>query len=122
MPEGRMLGMTQPKHKVSVSLPADLVAWIDRQVACKRSPTRSGSGGEVRADHDLAEDATGADGAGRLAFRGPHARGRARCAARDRRDDPPVDVTHALRHGPRRIRLKNSRATSVCGRSTTWAG
>ena len=34
--------MTQPKHKVSVSLPADLVAWIDRQVARKRSRTRSG--------------------------------------------------------------------------------
>ena len=34
--------MTQPKHKVSVSLPADLVAWIDRQVARRRSTTRSG--------------------------------------------------------------------------------
>ena len=34
--------MTQPKHKVSVSLPADLVAWIDRQVARRRSATRSG--------------------------------------------------------------------------------
>lgn len=34
--------MTQPKHKVSLSLPADLVAWIDRQVARKRGGTRSG--------------------------------------------------------------------------------
>ena len=34
--------MTQPKHKVSLSLPADLVAWIDRQVARKRGRTRSG--------------------------------------------------------------------------------
>lgn len=34
--------MTQPKHKVSLSLPADLVAWIDRQAARKRGGTRSG--------------------------------------------------------------------------------
>ena len=34
--------MTQPKHKVSLSLPADLVAWIDRQAARKRGQTRSG--------------------------------------------------------------------------------
>lgn len=34
--------MTQPKHKVSLSLPADLVTWIDRQAARKRGQTRSG--------------------------------------------------------------------------------
>ena len=34
--------MTQPKHKVSLSLQADLVAWIDRQAARKRGQTRSG--------------------------------------------------------------------------------
>jgi Arc/MetJ-type ribon-helix-helix transcriptional regulator len=34
--------MIQPSHKVSLSLPADLVAWIDRQVARKRGGTRSG--------------------------------------------------------------------------------
>jgi metal-responsive CopG/Arc/MetJ family transcriptional regulator len=30
------------KHKVSLSLPADLVDWIDRQAARKRGETRSG--------------------------------------------------------------------------------
>ncbi len=34
--------MTVRKHKVSLSLPADLVAWIDRQAARKRGETRSG--------------------------------------------------------------------------------
>ena len=34
--------MPVPKHKVSLSLPADLVAWIDRQAARKRGQTRSG--------------------------------------------------------------------------------
>jgi len=34
--------MTQPRHKVSLSLPADLVAWIDRQAARQRGATRSG--------------------------------------------------------------------------------
>ena len=34
--------MTQTRHKVSLSLPADLVAWIDRQAARKRGETRSG--------------------------------------------------------------------------------
>ena len=32
----------QPKHKVSLSLPGELVAWIDRQAARKRGQTRSG--------------------------------------------------------------------------------
>lgn len=40
--DSRINGMIQPKHKVSLSLPADLVAWIDRQVARKRGGTRSG--------------------------------------------------------------------------------
>jgi metal-responsive CopG/Arc/MetJ family transcriptional regulator len=34
--------MTLRKHKVSLSLPADLVDWIDRQAARKRGETRSG--------------------------------------------------------------------------------
>jgi metal-responsive CopG/Arc/MetJ family transcriptional regulator len=34
--------MALRKHKVSLSLPADLVAWIDRQAARKRGQTRSG--------------------------------------------------------------------------------
>jgi metal-responsive CopG/Arc/MetJ family transcriptional regulator len=34
--------MTLRKHKVSLSLPADLVDWIDRQAARKRGGTRSG--------------------------------------------------------------------------------
>jgi len=34
--------MPQRKHKVSLSLPADLVDWIDRQAARKRGETRSG--------------------------------------------------------------------------------
>lgn len=34
--------MHQRKHKVSLSLPADLVDWIDRQAARKRGETRSG--------------------------------------------------------------------------------
>jgi metal-responsive CopG/Arc/MetJ family transcriptional regulator len=34
--------MTVRKHKVSLSLPADLVDWIDRQAARKRGATRSG--------------------------------------------------------------------------------
>jgi len=34
--------MPQRKHKVSLSLPADLVDWIDRQAARKRGGTRSG--------------------------------------------------------------------------------
>ena len=34
--------MTLRKHKVSLSLSADLLAWIDRQAARKRGATRSG--------------------------------------------------------------------------------
>jgi metal-responsive CopG/Arc/MetJ family transcriptional regulator len=34
--------MMQRKHKVSLSLPVDLVDWIDRQAARKRGETRSG--------------------------------------------------------------------------------
>jgi metal-responsive CopG/Arc/MetJ family transcriptional regulator len=34
--------MPQRKHKVSLSLPADLVDWIDRQAARKPGETRSG--------------------------------------------------------------------------------
>jgi len=34
--------MPQRKHKVSLSLPADLVTWLDRQAARKRGETRSG--------------------------------------------------------------------------------
>jgi metal-responsive CopG/Arc/MetJ family transcriptional regulator len=34
--------MTQRKYKVSLSLSADLVAWIDRLAARKRGATRSG--------------------------------------------------------------------------------
>ena len=34
--------MALRKHKVSLSLPADLVDWIDRQAARKRGETRSG--------------------------------------------------------------------------------
>jgi metal-responsive CopG/Arc/MetJ family transcriptional regulator len=34
--------MTLRKHKVSLSLPADLVDWIDRQAARKQGETRSG--------------------------------------------------------------------------------
>lgn len=34
--------MTLRKQKVSLSLPADLVDWIDRQAARKRGETRSG--------------------------------------------------------------------------------
>jgi metal-responsive CopG/Arc/MetJ family transcriptional regulator len=34
--------MPQRKHKVSLSLPADLVVWIDRQAARQRGGTRSG--------------------------------------------------------------------------------
>jgi metal-responsive CopG/Arc/MetJ family transcriptional regulator len=37
-----MVGMPQRKHKVSLSLPVDLVHWIDRQAARKRGETRSG--------------------------------------------------------------------------------
>jgi metal-responsive CopG/Arc/MetJ family transcriptional regulator len=34
--------MMQRKHKVSLSLPADLVDWIDREAARKQGETRSG--------------------------------------------------------------------------------